>query len=332
MALFHLCLALVLVWIFSAAVASQDSFDVNNHELVKRILPENENCDPQARTCRKGDWVSESIADCEKDQVFTCNAKENSIISWIVDVPTSSRGCRPVMNKRLVCGAEGTNTRCVCSSYKAKANTCKCQYWLDENPGMLAPGFCTGYYVAGTSTVHHYACCNNCNDASNTCDGVTWQGGSSIDYCLSCGTRSTSTGREKYFFNCGGCDQQRNCESLCNNKFLGFGALPGLCWKWLDCFRGCCLASAQQPIHKRQTADLAFCGDTVCSGAETPSNCPTDCCYKVNPACSKENHVCHQTCCGDATCCIDQNGGAITIISSYSIVVLLIISLVSQFQ
>ena len=70
---------------------------------------------------------------------------------------------------------------------------CKCQYWPPEDPGVNTPAFCTGYYTGGTSGFHHWACCNNCNDSTNTCDGDEWQGGSTKNYCGECGQNEEET-------------------------------------------------------------------------------------------------------------------------------------------
>ena len=64
--------------------------------------------------------------------------------------------------------------------------------------------------------------------------------------------------------------------------------LPGFCWKWLDCFKGCC--NEMNIPHGKQQANVmtTFCGDGTCtvSKGETPSSCPIDCCYLVNSTCS----------------------------------------------
>ena len=288
------------------------TYALNEHVINKRVLPINKNCDPNSGACRKGDWIAENIADCEYDRSlfhpFSCDAQNDAWSSWTVDVAQDDR-CKPVSGKRFTCGAAGTNTRCVCSdtnlAYNPGINTCQCQYWPNKDVGAHSPAFCTGYYTGGTSTVHHWACCNNCNDpTSNTCNSNTWQGGSSGDYCGSCG-QNTGGGRVKYYFNCGSCDDQQACSSKCDSKGYDF---PGACWKWLDCFKGCCLASATQPRNKRDVSDITFCGDDVCSGNETPDSCPGDCCYKMNSAnCTSDVSKCTPECCHAPTCCLEED-------------------------
>jgi len=55
-----------------------------------------------------------------------------------------------------------------------------------NNPAPL--GKCQRYWCGGTSGVHHFICCNNCDKPDNTCDGETYQGASSGPYCGNCGT------------------------------------------------------------------------------------------------------------------------------------------------
>ena len=52
----------------------------------------------------------------------------------------------------------------------------------------------------------------------------------------------------KYYFNCGSCQQQELCSEYCSGPVRN---LPRLCWQWLDCFRGCCLANARQPSRDK---------------------------------------------------------------------------------
>lgn len=202
------------------------------------------------------------------------------IISWVV-APDVENRCVPTEGKQIRRGDPGTNTRCVCSDYKIKPNQCRCQYWTADTPGEHLPAFCTVYYLGGTSGVHQYACCNNCNDTTpNTCDGHTYQGGSTIKYCGPCG-KVTGGGLVKYLFNCGSCSNQAHCEDVCNKRV---GTLPGLCWKWVDCFKGCCVAMTDalsrisgHSAHALNMMEVEFCGDAQCTGSETPASCPGDC-------------------------------------------------------
>ena len=210
------------------------------HSAKKRSLPTNEDCDPFAGTCSKGDWVSRELATCEyHGHKQECKPQEELFLSWVVEKEIQDQ-CRPVEGKTLICGAPGTDTRCVCSSpgpynfffRREYNNKCKCQYWPERD---VHPKSCTGYYAGGKTTVHHWACCNNCGErGSGDCDGKEWQGGSNGDYCGKCGL-NTGGGMEKYYFDCGGCSNQKACEKSC--KYFN---LPLFCWFWLDCFKKCC--------------------------------------------------------------------------------------------
>ena len=310
------------------------------HQIHKRMLPENQNCDPSKGTCSKGDFVDKTLADCRYEAKFeletcTVRGKTGGIISWVV-APDRDNRCKPIENgKRFSCGARGTNTRCVCSDHKIEFNDCRCQYWTEATPGIHDPAFCTAYYLAGESHVHHYACCNNCNDSSSSttslnwesCDNHTYEGGSSSHYCNSCGV-STGGGLVKYDFNCGNCRLQTHCEAECN-EIIGL-TLPGLCWKWVNCFRGCCVAKQKvmsARYSQKATIDLElkkrhsdrwirddnyaivtnveFCGDGNCSKDEDRFSCPADCCSLINNKCSSVPGVCTDDCCQLASCCLD---------------------------
>ena len=262
-----------------------------DHVLHRRYLPDNENCDPDAGTCLKGDWLDKTIADCRYERSLgTCSVSGSTgtVISWIVGPERNDR-CQPANGKRFLCGAAGTNTRCVCSDYKIQPNRCRCQYWTENTPGESQPGYCITNYLGGESNVHHYACCNNCNDsAPATCDGTTYEGGSSGEYCGSCG-QPTGGGRVKFTFNCASCEVQTQCRTECDQQT---STLPGFCWKWVDCFKGCCqatVAKLQRTGLKRgveqaefNISSVGFCGDGVCSESESQSLCPFDCCHRVN--------------------------------------------------
>ena len=273
------------------------------HTINKRLLPTNEKCDPDLGNCRRGDWIAEHIAECEHDSSIldiTCDVQHHSLLShlsWIVDVAVGD-SCKPVSHKGtgFVCGTAGTNTRCVCSDYRIFIDECKCQYWPPEDSRASLPSFCTGYYTGGTSGVHHWACCNSCNDpdTNNACASMnkTWQGGSDESYCGRCG-ENTGGGLEKYSFSCGSCSDQETCANTCN----GFRSIPGFCWNWLDCFKRCCEDESRAPIS------VSFCGDGICSNNEKSTSCPLDCCYQVNDMCSTALNQCAPECCQSPSCC-----------------------------
>ena len=236
---------------------------------AKRILPYNNKCGGKAGTrCEKGDLVDNSVADCNYDWSWsearwTCTASDptGGMISWVVDEERDGK-CNPVVKgKKFRCGDPGTNTRCVCNDYKFRPNTCRCQYWTRETPGENEPAFCTGYYLGGSTTVHHFVCCNNCLEGEDSsskqavespCDRRTYQGGSDGDYCGSCGVMK-DWGEKKYFFNCGGCETQTKCEKKCDTKWLGLYGTSGLCWLWVNCFKKCCVSSVRLSQRHRRS-------------------------------------------------------------------------------
>ena len=303
-------------------------------QKTKRVLPWNENCNPNQGTCVKGDFVGTSVADCEFQRSIShpisCTASNDSLIHWVVE-PEKNGNCRPVNGKTIQCGATGTKTRCVCSSPKLPFNRCKCQYWPEDTPGANQNAFCTAYYIgAGSSTLHHYTCCNNCNDPSNTCDGVTYHGGSSTKYCDACG-QPIGGGKVKYYFNCMDCQTQSSCANKCDNSFPG-ATLPGFCWKWVDCFTGCCREMATQYSRRRRQAgnnsslSIEFCGDGTCQQPrEDPDTCPSDCCYLRNSTCGTNG--CALDCCQTASCCSSLNSAAA--VGSFSLLVLVVLALTS---
>ena len=70
------------------------------HRISKRMLPEDQSCDPSRGTCSKGDFVDKAIADCGYDKTLsTCTAsgKTGGIISWVV-APDKDNRCKPGPN------------------------------------------------------------------------------------------------------------------------------------------------------------------------------------------------------------------------------------------
>ena len=307
---------IVLVLAVAACTSASEDIDgTTGIKRYKRLVPCDQSCNPTTGTCRKGDFVDKDIADCEYNcfqGTCTASGQTGGVISWVVE-PDANNRCVPILGKPMRCGDPGTNTRCVCSHHKIEFNQCRCQYWTAATPGENKPAFCTAYYLGGTSGVHHYACCNNCNDPTpNTCDSLTYQGGSTIDYCDPCGKRNAvGGGLEKYFFNCDCCKTQTACSLKCDTTFRD---LPGFCWRWIDCFKGCCLDAVAKGLSvnviesdTNQTIDLGeveFCGDGVCSFPESPSTCPADCCYQVNSTCTAVPDQCTPACCQMDSCCV----------------------------
>ena len=222
---------------------------------VRRDLPIIRTCDPRSNEasnkCYKGDLVDTSVADCERDSfLYVCDPIrgeipiDKGIVSSVVDVPnTNFQGvdCKPVSGLPIRCGTQ--STRCVCDApVDTKApyllNNCRCQYWPHNDVREQSPAFCTQRDHGGTSRVHFYACCNNCNDPDTSCDRRTYQGGRGYfsdpaEYCGSCGeTDPPEDGRETYHFNCGSCQEQNACEEYCDKTLYIAKKLYGLCPKW----------------------------------------------------------------------------------------------------
>ena len=290
----------------------------------------------QPGSCQKGDLVSTSVADCEKDSfIATCDPINNLILSSVVDVPyvdSTGVNCVPVNGLPIRCGS--ADTRCVCDKvvdWKQPLNTifnrCRCQYWPAVDARMNQPSYCTQYDHGGRSGVHFFTCCNNCNDNDRQCMGVTYQGGGSTDaYCGQCGLSSPSGGgRITYRFNC---DVQEACKRRCNDEFLGLTEIiPGLCPRWSGCFRGCCLEAQHNGVRRKRQTNTPqiigqFCGDLSCQSGEDGMNCPVDCCPVVNPSdCNPD--TCNPDCCLEPHCCIVDSGTPNNLVFLLSIITLI---------
>ena len=169
---------------------------------------------------------------------------------------------------------------------------------------MTTPSLCStcSEYFGGQWYIHWYNCCNNCDEDSTYCDGWTWQGGSKVQYCGSCGENSFSRGKLLRQYECVSCDVQTNCTELIR-KFN----YPGLCWRWSMAFRGCCKKAANSEIqdgYQIRKEVFTFCGDGVCQEDESTATCPLDCCHLTNENCSPTDTSCSPTCCGDSKCCL----------------------------
>ena len=317
----HVCFLFLIAVITATSATERD----------KRELPLSYSCDPRtAGSCYKGDLVSTTVADCKKDSIFvTCDPINDYSFSSVVDVPDVSKhgvNCVPVNSGvRFKCGSEH-DTRCVC--YKAVDykkpketlfNQCRCQYWPAVDTRMNQPSYCTQYDHGGTSGIHFYTCCDNCNDGDDTsCDGHTYQGGGSTgSYCSSCGQHSQSGGgRVTYRFNCVSCSQQKRCEDECNKDWVAKD-VPTQCPRWSGCFRGCCVKASGKHQSKRQTTNGStevgeFCGDSICQAGEDHYTCPIDCCPSVNANDCHPKNCSNPSCCYDPHCCIFEAETAMT--------------------
>ena len=123
-------------------------------------------------------------------------------------------------------------------------------------------------------------------------------------------TRSWVEEESRTVSNCVSCSQQAYCESTCSTSIGGYftSTIPGLCWAWSACFRGCC-AEASKGRYKKDTEDnFEFCGDFVCQEGEDHTSCPADCCPDYNPVnCTRPSNQCNPDCCLHPSCCKDES-------------------------
>ena len=219
----------------------------------------NTSCNLLEHGCSKGDLIDTKIADCKrsgpKANIYTCDPLINDLsLSSVVDLPDVNKHsvtCNADTERPIICGAPGTNTRCVCNKAmnlkrpkETASNQCRCQYWPEDDACENQPNFCTQFDHGGKSTPHFYICCNNCQESDTNCNGHTYQGGAATDaYCDACGRNSKSGGgRAIYTFNCLNCSKQNLYKEKCHHRWNGFPKeIPGLSPLWADCFRECCL-------------------------------------------------------------------------------------------
>ena len=169
---------------------------------------------------------------------------------------------------------------------------------------VLSTSLCStcSEYFGGQWYIHWYNCCDNCEDDDTYCDGYTWQGGSKVQYCGSCGENAYG-GKFLKQYDCVNCYVQSNCTQLVRKYNY-----PGLCWKWSMAFRGCCKKAAYSNIangYEVTKETFTFCGDHVCQDDENPRTCPLDCCHLINANCTSSSTRCVSTCCGESTCCLN---------------------------
>ena len=165
-------------------------------------------------------------------------------------------------------------------------------------------------YQGGVSSggVHRYICCDNCGESNPYCDGRTWQGGSKVVYCGTCGIDSFG-GKFRKSYMCQDCNTQVACARKASR---GLGDIKGLCWRWAHKFGECCKKALRfkkrQAVIDINSTSFIFCGDGICQDDETPTSCPFDCCYQVNSNCTVSG--CTPTCCGESSCCLEDDDGS----------------------
>ncbi|KAI8491968.1 hypothetical protein Bbelb_303410 [Branchiostoma belcheri] len=166
-------------------------------------------------------------------------------------------------------------------------------------------GKCAHITLGGTSGVHFYVCCNNCNEneGNPTCDRTTYQGASTTQYCGHCGADEGNGKWKLHQFKCGGCAGQSQVEKKCEKKYPWLFA--GTCWVFSSCFQHRCKKRFQQKARRTlDDTDAPFCGDDTCDPGETAFTCPFDCCPVKNPdTCTRNNDTCPPICCSEPGCC-----------------------------
>jgi hypothetical protein len=102
-------------------------------------------------------------------------------------------------------------------------------------------GMCQSYDCGGELDfpVHYYTCCNIDVEA---CQGVTFDGASSGNYCGRNGKNEgggCALGEE---FGCRGCAGAISCKNFCDNYAVSVIPQIGLtlCFNWQSCFEHCC--------------------------------------------------------------------------------------------
>lgn len=164
-----------------------------------------------------------------------------------------------------------------------------------DTDGVSTYDTCQNYWWGGTSGVHFYTCCNNCEDGNNNtaCAWKTWQGGGSRQlYCGQCGSNvpygtPASPGCQLNIpYTCGGCDGETKSDSTCLHWYVDF---PGVCWIYTACFSLQCRDYQQETLSAfSESYNNSLCGNMHCDAdlGETTETCPLDCCQTVTQQCN----------------------------------------------
>ncbi|XP_060600533.1 keratin-associated protein 5-8-like [Ruditapes philippinarum] len=194
----------------------------------------------------------------------------------------------------------------------------------DQSP----PGQCATYKWGGTSGVHWYACCNNCNRSDTSCDGKTYQSASDTKYCANCGIDTKKgNGKSGATYSCGGCQGQERSRKKCLSNLRMLYKIPGLCWAFAKCFQKKCKS---QPTESTPAPDMCF--NLRCDPGEDVNNCPADCCGNENEKCKwSQSNTCVPKCCSESTCCNDssRSGGLYSLKIHYVSILSIMMSVVS---
>ena len=165
-------------------------------------------------------------------------------------------------------------------------------------------GACQSFKWGGSSRLHFYACCNNCNGQDKSCDGKTYHSASRGVYCDKCGTdNGDGNGQPFHSFLCGGCTGQDNIQTKCLKGIRRIFNIPGFCWVFSWCFKDKCKAEYPQDIGSQVTSSDDTSYDLQCNNGETVKDSPVDCCQTVNDQCKFVDGQCPPLCCSDPDCC-----------------------------
>jgi len=109
--------------------------------------------------------------------------------------------------------------------------------FCEDGPSPAA-GTCQEYDCGGTSGVHYYTCCNNCEGPGpHPADSPEYDGASDGNYCGACGANIGGGCTNGDPYTCGGVAGQTACNTFCNECAITF---MGACWNWSLCFEYCC--------------------------------------------------------------------------------------------
>ena len=186
---------------------------------------------------------------------------------------------------------------------------------------QASSGNCQSFKWGGTSGLHWYTCCNNCNDTDKSCDGKTYQTASTDHYCGSCGTDIGPNKPRKWKgeFSCGLCPGQNSVQRKCTKSLRKVYEIPGFCWAFTRCFKDRCKKKYSTNLATYDAPDPCF--TLTCDDGESVQNCPTDCCYRINPEqCTWANNTCLPECCGETTCCHSSSAESLGFISTWLVI------------
>ena len=172
------------------------------------------------------------------------------------------------------------------------------------------PGWCESFLLGGSSGLHFYTCCNNCNEQHASCDGRTYQSASNGRYCDTCGRdNAQGNGITYHNFTCGGCAGQAMIKARCLEGFFDvLDNIPGFCWVFTWCFKAKCKDQFPQRLGSQVMSSNATSYDLQCNNGETVEDSPVDCCQTVNDQCKFVDGQCPPLCCSEPDCCSTSTG------------------------